>query len=65
MLGTLTAAEIEALLHAETVGRIGCADAQRTYVVPISYAYDGAAIYGHSLDGLKLRMMRERPAVCF
>jgi hypothetical protein len=34
-------------------------------VVPISYAYDGEAIYGHGLDGLKVRMMRERPAVCF
>ena len=33
--------------------------------MPISYAYDGEAIYGHSLDGLKLRMMRENPDVCF
>jgi hypothetical protein len=36
-----------------------------TYVVPIGYAYDGESINGHSTDGLQLRMMRERPEVCF
>jgi hypothetical protein len=34
-------------------------------VVPVSYVYDGDAVYGHSADGLKVRMMRKSPDVCF
>jgi nitroimidazol reductase NimA-like FMN-containing flavoprotein (pyridoxamine 5'-phosphate oxidase superfamily) len=33
--------------------------------VPVTYAYDGVAVYGHSREGLKLRMLRSNPAVCF
>lgn len=65
MLGTLNAAQIEEVLRSEVVGRIGCHAEGRTYVVPITYAYDGQAIYGHSGEGLKLRMMRQDPQVCF
>ena len=65
MLGTLTAPEVEALLRAEAEGRVGCHADGRTYVVPIVYAYDGEAVCGHSRDGLKLRMMRANPRVCF
>lgn len=64
MLGSLNPAEIEELLRAETVARIGCHASGRTDVVPISYAYDGAALVGHSTNGLKLSMMRDNPAVC-
>lgn len=65
MLGKLTAGEVETLLNEEYIGRIGCHAGGRTYVVPVTYAYDGAAIYAHSADGLKLRMMRANPEVCF
>jgi nitroimidazol reductase NimA-like FMN-containing flavoprotein (pyridoxamine 5'-phosphate oxidase superfamily) len=65
MLGELTADRIEHMLYLEVVGRIGCHAAGRTYVVPISYIYDGEAIYAFSFEGLKLRMMRENPDVCF
>jgi nitroimidazol reductase NimA-like FMN-containing flavoprotein (pyridoxamine 5'-phosphate oxidase superfamily) len=65
MLGELAPEHIERILHTETVGRIGCHADGRTYVVPITYAYDGNAIYGHSAEGLKLRMMRANPQVCF
>jgi hypothetical protein len=34
-------------------------------VVPITYAFDGDAVYGHSAEGLKIRMMRANPNVCF
>jgi uncharacterized protein len=37
----------------------------RTYVVPITYVYEGKAVYAHSADGLKLEMMRANPEVCF
>ena len=39
--------------------------AKQTYVVPVTYAYDGEAIYAHSLEGLKLALMRKNPHVCF
>jgi uncharacterized protein len=65
MLGELTAEEIDGVLRSEAIGRIGCYAYGRPYVVPITYAYDGLAVYGHSREGLKLRMMRSNPTVCF
>jgi uncharacterized protein len=65
MIGELNRAEIEQILGTQAVGRIGCHANGRTYVVPITYVYDGRAIYFHSLDGLKTQMMRANPSVCF
>jgi len=65
MLGELTPEQINAVLSSEVVGRIGCSSGGRTYIVPITYVYDGDAVYGHSADGLKIRMMRANPSVCF
>lgn len=65
MLGELNQEQIDHLLRTEVVGRIGCHVAGQTYVVPITYAYDGQYVYGHSVEGLKLRMMRANPRVCF
>ncbi len=64
MIGQLSPPEIENLLHNEIIARIGCHTNGHTYVVPITYAYDGDAIIGYSPDGLKLWMMRENPKVC-
>jgi uncharacterized protein len=65
MLGTLTNEEINLLLKNQTVGRIGCHFAGETYIVPISYAYDGAYIYCHSYEGKKIEMMRKNNNICF
>ena len=65
MLGELTHDQIERLLHSEIVGRIGCHAEGRTYVVPVNYVYDGEFLYGHAAPGMKLRMMRANPEVCF
>lgn len=65
MLGVLSDKQIDHLLGAEVVGRIGCYAEGRTYVVPVTYVYDGSAIYGHTGEGVKVRMMRENPDVCF
>lgn len=65
MTGLLDAAEIERLLHAEWLGRIGCSAFERTYVVPVTYAYDGTSIFCQTGAGLKVEMMRENPNVCF
>ena len=64
MLGTLSSAEIEDLLRAEVVARLGCHAEGRTYVVPVTYAYDADAVLVQSADGLKVRMMRQNPLVC-
>ncbi len=65
MLGEMSASQIEAVLHSEVIGRIGCISDDRVYVVPVTYVYDGACVYGHSADGDKLRAMRTHPQVCF
>jgi nitroimidazol reductase NimA-like FMN-containing flavoprotein (pyridoxamine 5'-phosphate oxidase superfamily) len=61
----LSKTEIDALLHDELVGRIGCHADGLTYVVPVIYAYDGDAFYVASREGQKVRMMRTSPDVCF
>jgi hypothetical protein len=65
VLGRLSEAEIEAVLGRELIGRVGCHADGRTYVVPITYAYADGTVYAHTADGLKLRMMRDNPQVCF
>ena len=65
MMGKLNNNEIEDLLQHEIIGRIGCHADGVTYVVPISFAYDGKYIYGHTHEGMKIDMMRKNPKVCF
>lgn len=65
MFGQLTDDESRAFLNQHIYGRIGCHAFDKTYVVPISYAYHDGKIYGHTFDGLKVKMMRSNPAVCF
>ncbi|MEO7734885.1 MAG: pyridoxamine 5'-phosphate oxidase family protein [Kofleriaceae bacterium] len=65
MNGSLNSTQIDRLLRAEWKGRIGCHARGRTYVVPVSYVYDGSSILGQTGEGLKVQMMRENPLVCF
>jgi nitroimidazol reductase NimA-like FMN-containing flavoprotein (pyridoxamine 5'-phosphate oxidase superfamily) len=65
MITELTVAEIDRVLYSEWLGRLGCHSRARTYVVPMTYVYDGSSILGHTGAGLKIRMMRENPSVCF
>ena len=65
MLGELKITQIENLLYSQVIGRIGCHANKTTYVVPITYAYDGTHIYGHTKEGMKINMMRKSPNVCF
>jgi nitroimidazol reductase NimA-like FMN-containing flavoprotein (pyridoxamine 5'-phosphate oxidase superfamily) len=65
MLGKLTSVEIEEVIQHQVVGRIGCHANGMTYVVPVSYAYDGDYIYVRTFEGLKVDMMRKNPKVCF
>ena len=64
MFGILSADEIENVISSQILARIGCHYDDLTYVVPISYAYDGKNIYCHSYEGMKTQMMRKNPRVC-
>lgn len=65
MFGTLDDAQIEKVINNNTIGRLGCHADGKTYVVPISYAYDGGFIYARTFEGLKINLMRKNPSVCF
>lgn len=65
MFGKLNEDEIEEVLSSQIIGRLGCNAKNTTYIVPISYAYDGEYIYCHTYEGQKIIMMRENPSVCF
>lgn len=65
MFQKMNSAEIEQLLHQQLVGRIGCHANGLTYVVPVSYAYDGTYVLCHAFEGMKMDMMRKNPEVCF
>jgi hypothetical protein len=65
MMGKLNNEQIEDVLKENILGRIGCNDGKKTYIVPVSYAYDGKSILAHSTEGMKIEMMRKNPDVCF
>jgi nitroimidazol reductase NimA-like FMN-containing flavoprotein (pyridoxamine 5'-phosphate oxidase superfamily) len=65
MFGNLNTEEIELILHNQLLGRIGCHNDNTTYIVPISYAYDGEFIYALTREGLKINIMRQNRHVCF
>ncbi len=65
MFGNLSEEGIEQVLRDQLLGHIGCHANDMTYIVPICYAYHGNCIYGRTFEGMKLRMMRENPKVCF
>ena len=65
MLGNLSQNGIEHLLKHQVVGRVGCHADDKTYIVPICYAYEENCIYGRTFDGMKVNMMRANPRVCF
>lgn len=65
MLGALNDIQIDNLLRTEYVGRIGCHAEGFTYVVPVTYFFNGHSILAHTRDGLKVELMRRNPKVCF
>ncbi len=65
MLENLGQIEIERILHEEAIGRIGFHANGRTFVVPVTYAYDGERVICHSGRCDKYTMMRDNPHVCF
>ncbi|MCX6217208.1 pyridoxamine 5'-phosphate oxidase family protein [Spirosoma sp.] len=65
MLRDLSPEVTDHLLSTQFFGRIGCAADGQVLVLPVSYLYDGQAIYGQTCEGTKTRLLRKNPAVCF
>lgn len=65
MLGELNDTQINNVLSSQALGRLACTDGKRPYIVPVTYAYDGKFIYGQTNEGLKLKLLRKNPLVCF
>jgi hypothetical protein len=65
MLGSLNKWQIEGVLHKNLVGRIGFYGNKKIFIVPVTYVFDGKAIYVQSREGLKIELMRKDPEVCF
>jgi len=65
MLGELTVAQIEEVLNENFIGRIGCRDGDKIYILPISYRYDYGMVLCHSYVGNKIEVMRQNPDICF
>lgn len=65
MLGQLNDLQIRNILSSQVLGRIACTDGKQPYVVPVTYIYDGDYIYGQTNEGLKLKILRKNPNVCF
>ncbi|MEX2646668.1 MAG: pyridoxamine 5'-phosphate oxidase family protein [Gaiellaceae bacterium] len=65
MMRELNPGAVEELFGSQVVGRIGCHAGGVTYVVPVIYALADGCVYVASIEGQKIRMMRENPRVCF
>lgn len=59
-------AEIDTVIRDCLVCRLALALNDEPYLVPVSFGYDGAAIYFHTApEGRKLTILAHNPRVCF
>jgi nitroimidazol reductase NimA-like FMN-containing flavoprotein (pyridoxamine 5'-phosphate oxidase superfamily) len=65
MLGELNEKEIEQILTTNAIGRIGCYADEKIYVVPVTFLYEDGCLYGHTMKGMKTRMLKKNPECCF
>jgi nitroimidazol reductase NimA-like FMN-containing flavoprotein (pyridoxamine 5'-phosphate oxidase superfamily) len=58
--------EIDAVIRQADVCRLALADNDEPYLVPVSFGYDGEAIYIHTASkGKKIDFFTANPRVCF
>jgi nitroimidazol reductase NimA-like FMN-containing flavoprotein (pyridoxamine 5'-phosphate oxidase superfamily) len=60
----LSSREIEEFLRGQRIARLGCHADGVTYVVPLIYAYEDAAVVAVTTEGRKTAMLRANPRVC-
>lgn len=56
--------ECRELLTRLGFGRLGCANNNQPYVVPIYFVYEDNSLFGFSTTGQKIEWMRDNPLVC-
>jgi uncharacterized protein len=57
--------EIDAIIHASPVCRMAMARDNQPYLVPLSFGYDGSAVYIHTAaQGKKIDFIQANPRVC-
>jgi len=57
---------IDQIIAAAGVCRLGLSNRDQPYIVPVSFGYDGKAIYFHTAtEGRKIDYMTANPRVCF
>jgi hypothetical protein len=58
--------EMEEVLRAAKVGRLGLSQNDQPLIIPVNFAYESGAIYFHGSDaGLKTESLRKSPNICF
>ena len=60
----LSPREVDEFLREQRIARLGCHSKGVTYVVPLIYAYEDAAVVAVTTEGRKTAMLRENPRVC-
>ncbi len=65
MVEELSKEEMIQVLRTNFIGRLGLHDGHKNYIIPTNYVYDGKFILCHAVEGNKIKVMRQYPAVCF
>jgi nitroimidazol reductase NimA-like FMN-containing flavoprotein (pyridoxamine 5'-phosphate oxidase superfamily) len=59
-------AEIEQIVERSLVCRLGLAEKNRPYIVPLSFGFKDSTLYFHSApEGRKIELLRKNSKVCF
>jgi nitroimidazol reductase NimA-like FMN-containing flavoprotein (pyridoxamine 5'-phosphate oxidase superfamily) len=59
-------AEIDEIVYSEKVMHLALSDNNLPFLIPVFYAYDGAALYFHSAKaGTKIEILKRNNNVCF
>lgn len=57
---------IDSIINESTFCRLALSEDDRPYIVPLSFGYDGNALYFHgALEGKKIDILRKNSRVCF
>lgn len=64
MMIDLTTQECEDILKQNHYAHLGCIDGEEPYVVPITYLYRDGFLYGISMPGHKIDLLRKNKRMC-
>ena len=57
--------ELDQIIHKAQICHLACSRNDEPYVVPLSYGYDGEAVYFHTAqEGKKIDFLETNPLVC-